>query len=142
MLDAQTSAVHQRRTPKNPLTTPEGTAKVATLFHLPFFMSRICQITGARPIRGSKIHRRGLAKKKGGIGMHVTAVTKRWFYPNLHNKRIFVPELDRWVNVKVNSRALKTIAKNGAYATLLQAGLIKPLRARSKRTASSQTSTT
>jgi large subunit ribosomal protein L28 len=101
-------------------------------------MSRICQITGARPIRGSKIHRRGLAKKKGGIGMHVTAVTKRWFYPNLHTKRIFVPELDRWVEVKLTSRALKTIAKNGAYATLRKAGLVKPIRAKKKRTASSQ----
>ena len=101
-------------------------------------MSRICQITGARPIRGSKIHRRGLAKKKGGIGMHVTAVTKRWFFPNLHTKRIFVPELDRWVEVKLTSRALKTIAKNGAYATLRKAGLVKPIRAKKKRTASSQ----
>lgn len=98
-------------------------------------MSRICQITGARPIRGSKIHRRGLAKKKGGIGMHVTAVTKRWFYPNLHTKRIFVPELDRWVQVKLTSRALKTIAKNGAYATLLKAGLVKPTRPKKKRAA-------
>jgi large subunit ribosomal protein L28 len=100
-------------------------------------MSRICQITGARPIRGSKIHRRGLAKKKGGIGMHVTAVSKRWFYPNLHTKRIFVPELDRWVQVKLTSRALKTIAKNGAYATLLKAGVLKPARAKKKSTATS-----
>lgn len=91
-------------------------------------MSRICQVTGARPLRGSKIHRRGLAKKKGGIGMHVTAVTPRWFYPNLHTKRIFVPELDRFVQVKLTSRALKTIAKNGAYATLVKAGVIPPVR--------------
>jgi large subunit ribosomal protein L28 len=101
-------------------------------------MSRICQITGARPLRGSKIHRRGLAKKKGGIGMHVTAVTPRWFYPNLHNKRIFVPELDRWVSVKLTSRALKTIAKNGAYATLVKAGLVKPRLTKAKRAASSK----
>jgi len=98
-------------------------------------MSRTCQITGARPSRGSRIHRRGLAKKKGGIGMHVTAVVKRWFYPNLHNKRIFVPELDRWVNVKLTSRALKTIAKNGAYTTLLKAGVIKPVRAKKRAAA-------
>ena len=56
-------------------------------------MSRICEITQARPIRGSKIHRRGLAKKKGGIGMHVTKVVKRTFFPNLQKKRIWVPEL-------------------------------------------------
>jgi len=87
-------------------------------------MSRVCQITGARPVRGSKIHRRGLAKKKGGIGMHVTAVTKRYFQPNLLSKRIFVPELNRWVQVKLTARALKTVTKNGAYATLKKAGVI------------------
>ena len=95
-------------------------------------MSRICQITGARPKRGSKIHRRGLAKKKGGIGMHVTAVTPRWFYPNIRRKRIFVPELGKFVDVKCTARALKTIAKNGAYATLLKAGLVKPVRRRTQ----------
>ena len=89
---------------------------------------RICQITGTRPVRGSKIHRRGLAKKKGGIGMHVTAVTKRYFYPNLRRKRIFVPELGDWVRVKCTARALKTVTKNGAYATLLKAGIIKPIK--------------
>jgi large subunit ribosomal protein L28 len=51
-------------------------------------MSRKCSITGAKPVRGSKIHRRGLAKKKGGIGMHVTAVTPRYFEPNLKTKRV------------------------------------------------------
>ena len=75
-------------------------------------------------MRGSKIHRRGLAKKKGGIGMHVTAVTKRYFQPNLLSKRIFVPELNRWVQVKLTARALKTVTKNGAYATLKKAGVI------------------
>lgn len=99
-------------------------------------MSRICQITGARPTRGNRIHRRGLAKKKGGIGMHVTAVTPRWYFPNLHKKRIFVPELQKWVEVKINSRALKTIAKNGAYTTLVKAGLIE--RIQPKKAAAAQ----
>src|SRR5712692_8543236 len=31
-------------------------------------MSKICSITGSRAIRGSVIHRRGMAKKKGGVG--------------------------------------------------------------------------
>ena len=87
-------------------------------------MSRKCSITGARPVRGSKIHRRGLAKKKGGIGMHVTAMTPRHFVPNLRNKRIWVPELKKFVTVKITARALKTISKNGANATLSKAGLI------------------
>jgi len=87
-------------------------------------MSRKCSITGSRPVRGSKIHRRGLAKKKGGIGMHVTAMTPRYFSPNLKTKRIWLPELKKFVTVKVSARALKTISKNGAYATLSKAGLI------------------
>ena len=89
-----------------------------------FIMSRKCSITGSRPVRGSKIHRRGLAKKKGGIGMHVTAMTPRYFTPNLKTKRIWVPELKKFVTVKVTARALKTISKNGAHATLSKAGLI------------------
>lgn len=87
-------------------------------------MSRICQITGARPTKGTKIIRSGKAKKKGGIGMHVTANTPREFAPNLRRKRIFVPELNRTVSVRLTARALKTINKNGAYATLKAAGLI------------------
>jgi large subunit ribosomal protein L28 len=87
-------------------------------------MSRKCSITGSRPVRGSKIHRRGLAKKKGGIGMHVTAVTARYFTPNLKTKRIWVPELKKFVTVKATARAIKTISKRGAHATLSKAGLI------------------
>jgi large subunit ribosomal protein L28 len=88
-------------------------------------MSRKCSITGAKPVRGSKIHRRGLAKKKGGIGMHVTAVTPRYFQPNLQTKRVWVPELKKFVTVKATARAFKTISKNGAYKTLAAAGLVK-----------------
>ena len=88
-------------------------------------MSRKCSITGAKPVRGSKIHRRGLAKKKGGIGMHVTAVTPRYFQPNLKTKRVWVPELKKFVTVKATARAFKTLSKNGAYKTLRGAGLVK-----------------
>ncbi|MFV0415125.1 MAG: 50S ribosomal protein L28 [Chthoniobacterales bacterium] len=87
-------------------------------------MSRVCSITGARPHKGSVIHRRGLAKKKGGIGMHVTKVVPREFSPNLKNKRIWVPELGKFVRVKLTARAIKTINKNGAYKTLKKAGLV------------------
>jgi large subunit ribosomal protein L28 len=87
-------------------------------------MSRVCDITGAKPLRGHKIHRRGLAKKKGGIGQHVTAMTPRYFQPNLKKKRVWVPELKKFVTVKVTARALKTISRNGAYATLKKAGIV------------------
>ncbi|MFZ4681441.1 MAG: 50S ribosomal protein L28 [Terrimicrobiaceae bacterium] len=83
-----------------------------------------CEITGAKPKRGSTIHRRGLAKKKGGIGMHVTAVTPRWHSPNLKSKRVWVPELKKFVTVKATARAFKTISKNGAYKTLRKAGVV------------------
>lgn len=90
----------------------------------PISMAIKCDITGAKPKRGSTIHRRGLAKKKGGIGMHVTAVTPRWHSPNLKTKRVWVPELKKFVTVKATARAFKTITKNGAYKTLTKAGIV------------------
>ncbi|MBV8587399.1 MAG: 50S ribosomal protein L28 [Verrucomicrobia bacterium] len=87
-------------------------------------MSRVCQISGAKPTKGHVIHRRGMAKKKGGVGQHVTANTPRLFLPNLKIRRIWVPELNRFVTVQLSARSLKTIAKNGAFATLKKAGLV------------------
>jgi large subunit ribosomal protein L28 len=91
---------------------------------LPNTMSRVCDITGSRPMRGSTIHRRGMAKKKGGVGRHVTKNVPRWFAPNLHEHRIWVPELKKFVKVRVTARGLKTINKNGAYKALKKAGAI------------------
>ncbi len=88
-------------------------------------MSRRCSITRVGTTKGHKIIRSGKAKKKGGIGMHVTANTKRLFFPNLKSKRIFVPEVGRTVTVKLSARALKTLTKNGSYQTLKKAGLLK-----------------
>jgi len=87
-------------------------------------MARECSITGAKPAKGHIIHRRGMAKKKGGVGRHVTANTPRLFLPNLLTKRIWVAELNRFVTVKLTARALKTITKNGAFQTLKKAGLV------------------
>jgi large subunit ribosomal protein L28 len=87
-------------------------------------MARVCQITGVGVTRGHHIHRSGKAKKEGGIGKHVTKRVKRVILPNLRSKRIWVPELGKFVRVKLSARALKTLDKNGAYATLKGAGLI------------------
>ena len=87
-------------------------------------MSRVCSIRGSRVRTGNKIHRSGLAKKKGGIGRHVTKVVKRKFFPNLKTKRIYIPELDRYVKLKLSAKAIKTINKNGAFATLKKAKII------------------
>jgi large subunit ribosomal protein L28 len=54
-------------------------------------MARICPISGKRPSKGSHIWRSGKAKKKGGIGTHVTAITKRRFFPNLQSVRVILP---------------------------------------------------
>ena len=87
-------------------------------------MSIVCSITGSRVTRGSIIHRRGMAKKKGGVGRHVTKNVPRTFSPNLHQRRIWVPELKKFVRIRVSARGMKTLNKNGAYATLQKAGLV------------------
>ena len=88
-------------------------------------MARECQITGVKVTTGHHIHRSGKAKKEGGIGKHITKCVKRKIYPNLFDKRIWVPELNKFVKVRLSARALKTVTKNGAYKVLKEAGLIK-----------------
>jgi large subunit ribosomal protein L28 len=87
-------------------------------------MARICSIRGTQVRSGGRIHRSGLAKKKGGIGRHVTKVVKRTVSPNLQVKRIWVPEIGQYIRLKLSARALKTVNKNGAYATLKKAGIL------------------
>lgn len=103
-------------------------------------MSKVCSITGARVTRGSIIHRRGMAKKKGGVGRHVTKNVPRVFTPNLHEHRVWVSELKKYVRIRVSTRGLKTINKNGAYAALKKAGVIssKPLAKRLPRPVAAQ----
>ncbi len=51
-------------------------------------MSNVCTICGKRQTVGGSITRRGLAKKKGGIGMHVVKNVKRTFMPNIQRVRV------------------------------------------------------
>jgi len=95
-------------------------------------MSRVCTVNGTRTRVGNSIARRGLAKHRGGVGLKTTGITRRKFKPNLHWKRIWVPELNRFVRVRLTARAMKTIAKNGAFQVLLKAGLVKPPKAKKK----------
>jgi len=53
-------------------------------------MSRRCEFCLKKPITGTSIARRGLPKKKGGVGLKTTGITKRKFYPNLQSKRIIL----------------------------------------------------
>ncbi len=81
-------------------------------------------ITGARKFRGRRIHHSGKAKKEGGIGLNHVKKVNRTFSPNLRDKRIWIPELETYVKLKLTARALKTATKNGAYRTLKEAGLL------------------
>ena len=68
-------------------------------------MSRVCQLTGKRPISGHNVS-------------HSNRKTKRRFLPNLQKKKFYIPELDRWVTLKISSHALRTINKLGLLAYL------------------------
>jgi len=46
-------------------------------------------------------------------------------YQNLQKKRIFVPELNKTIIIEVSTNSWRTIKKNGVYATLKKAGVIK-----------------
>jgi large subunit ribosomal protein L28 len=68
-------------------------------------MARICELTGRGPRKGSIIWRSGKPKKQGGIGTHITAITKRRFLPNLQRVKAVVDGEVRYV--RVSTRALK-----------------------------------
>ena len=68
-------------------------------------MSRVCQLTGKRPISGNNVS-------------HSNRKTRRRFLPNLQKKRFYIPELDRWETIKVSSAAIRNINKLGIYAYL------------------------
>jgi len=54
-------------------------------------MARVCEKCGKGSVTGNTITRRGLAKKKGGVGRKVTGISRRWFKPNLQTLRIQEP---------------------------------------------------
>ena len=69
-------------------------------------MSRICELNGKRPMKGSIIWRSGKSKKSGGIGTHVTAITKRKFNVNLQRVKALMPSGEvRYI--RVSAAAIK-----------------------------------
>ncbi|HZL43421.1 MAG TPA: 50S ribosomal protein L28 [Verrucomicrobiae bacterium] len=69
-------------------------------------MARICELTGKGPRKGSIIWRSGKPKKQGGIGTHITAITKRRFLPNLQRVKAKLPNGEvRYI--RVSTSALK-----------------------------------
>lgn len=69
-------------------------------------MARICSVTGKRPHVGNRIHRKGQSKRSGGIGTHVTKITKRRFKPNVQRIRVVLPS-GQIKRMWVSTRAIK-----------------------------------
>jgi large subunit ribosomal protein L28 len=53
-------------------------------------MSKVCELSGKRPIVANSIERRGKAKREGGVGKKTTGISKRRQYPNLQKVRVQV----------------------------------------------------
>ena len=68
-------------------------------------MSRRCKLTGKGPLEGNNVS-------------HAHNKTKRRQLPNLQSKRIFVSELGRTVRVKMSTRAMRTVDRDGLMAYL------------------------
>lgn len=73
-------------------------------------MARRCSITGKGPLAGNNVS-------------HANNKTRRRQLPNLQSKRIFVPELGRFVRIKLSTRALRTVDKKGLLSFLRSEGL-------------------
>jgi large subunit ribosomal protein L28 len=73
-------------------------------------MARKCKISGKGPMAGNNV---SFSQKK----------TRRRFLPNLQTKKIYIPELDRTVSIRMSARALRTVDKVGLMAYLNKEGL-------------------
>lgn len=63
-------------------------------------MSKVCQVTGKRPVTGNNVS-------------HAHNKTKRRFLPNLHYKRFWVEGEQRWVRLRVSANGMRIIDKKG-----------------------------
>lgn len=63
-------------------------------------MSKVCQITGKKSIVGHNVS-------------HSNRKTKRRFQVNLHAKRFFMPEENKWISLRVSAAGMRTINKIG-----------------------------
>ena len=73
-------------------------------------MSRVCKITGKKPLVGNNVSKSNIK-------------TKRRQLPNLQTKKIFIPELNKTVKIKLSVSALKTIDKTGLLKYLKKQNL-------------------
>jgi large subunit ribosomal protein L28 len=70
-------------------------------------MSRVCQVTGKKPIIGNHVS-------------HANNKTKRRFLPNLQTRRFWVETEKRWVTLRVSGAGLRTIDKKGIEVVLAE----------------------
>ena len=68
-------------------------------------MSRVCQVTGKRTVRGNNVS-------------HAHNKTRRSFLPNLHYRRFWVENENRWVRLRVSRKGLRVIDKKGIDVVL------------------------
>lgn len=68
-------------------------------------MSRVCQVTGKRPITGNNVS-------------HANNKTRRRFLPNLHEHRFWVESERRFVKLRVSSHGMRIIDKKGIDVVL------------------------
>ena len=71
-------------------------------------MSRVCELTGKRAMVGNNVS-------------HALNRTKRKFKVNMVKKLFYLPEEDKWITLKVSTRALKNINKKGVEAVIAEA---------------------
>ncbi|MGB8816050.1 MAG: L28 family ribosomal protein [Minisyncoccia bacterium] len=81
-------------------------------------MARICPIT-----KKTSIVCGGYSNATRATQFNPTGKVRK--YVNLQKKRIYIPELKKSIILTLSTRAIKTIQKNGAYATLKKAGVLK-----------------
>lgn len=68
-------------------------------------MSRVCQVTGKKPVTGNNVS-------------HAHNKTRRRFLPNLHTHKFWVESESRWVKLRVSTKGMRIIDKNGIDAVL------------------------
>ena len=71
-------------------------------------MSRVCQITGKKTVTGNNV-------------AHSNKRTKRKYYPNLFEKKFYIPEEDRWITLRVSAAGIRLINKVGISEALRRA---------------------
>ncbi|HTP39364.1 MAG TPA: 50S ribosomal protein L28 [Steroidobacteraceae bacterium] len=70
-------------------------------------MSRVCQLTGKRPMVGNTVS-------------HANNRKRRRFLPNLHTQRFWLEGEKRWVSLRISTNALRTIEKKGVEAVVAE----------------------